>query len=238
MATKKLCPCGSGRVYRDCCMPFHRGAAEAPDAEALMRSRYSAFALKEAEYLWRTLHETNEEWLQGRQEVIRAIKGSGLRFMGLTVLDARLVEPPGPSQVLFLAKVFDKGRDVSFADGVSWLSLGRESPSRPAAAEGADAAVASRVHRDQDRGLERTGRSPVPLWGCLREVAVATGFEMPLLERRMGARLPPMEHRVYRGSSAAEVTRGRSEVRKPSVSFARAFALASCVAICGTPWHS
>jgi len=127
-------------------MPFHRGAAEAPDAEALMRSRYSAFALKEAEYLWRTLHETNEEWLQGRQEVIRAIKGSGLRFMGLTVLDARLVEPPGPSQVLFLAKVFDKGRDVSFAelsdflhDGVGWryasgvhepMGEGRAKPAR------------------------------------------------------------------------------------------------------------
>ena len=30
--------------------------AEAPDAERLMRSRYSAFALREVAYLWKTLH--------------------------------------------------------------------------------------------------------------------------------------------------------------------------------------
>jgi SEC-C motif-containing protein len=43
------CPCGGGR-YDACCGPFHEGAA-APTAEALMRSRYSAFALGLAPYL-------------------------------------------------------------------------------------------------------------------------------------------------------------------------------------------
>jgi SEC-C motif-containing protein len=49
------CPCGSGRAYEECCEPFHLGAA-APTAEALMRSRYSAFALGLAPYLLRTWH--------------------------------------------------------------------------------------------------------------------------------------------------------------------------------------
>lgn len=39
-----------------CCEPFHTSHAEAPTAEALMRSRYSAFALGRDDYLWRTWH--------------------------------------------------------------------------------------------------------------------------------------------------------------------------------------
>ena len=48
------CPCGSGRAYGACCGRFH-GGEEPPDAEALMRSRFAAFARGEYEYLWRTL---------------------------------------------------------------------------------------------------------------------------------------------------------------------------------------
>jgi len=39
------CPCGSGHDYAGCCEPLHLGAA-AETAEALMRSRFSAFALR------------------------------------------------------------------------------------------------------------------------------------------------------------------------------------------------
>ena len=38
------CPCGSGTAYGACCGPLHDGAP-APTAEALMRSRYTAYAL-------------------------------------------------------------------------------------------------------------------------------------------------------------------------------------------------
>jgi SEC-C motif-containing protein len=37
-------------------MPFHRGAAMPPSAEALMRSRYSAYVLGEAAYLRTSWH--------------------------------------------------------------------------------------------------------------------------------------------------------------------------------------
>jgi SEC-C motif-containing protein len=49
------CPCGSGLPYAECCERYHLG--EAPlTAEALMRSRYSAFARGLAPYLLRTWH--------------------------------------------------------------------------------------------------------------------------------------------------------------------------------------
>lgn len=50
------CPCLSGEQYGDCCGRFHRGDADAPTAEQLMRSRYSAFVLQDAPYLLRTWH--------------------------------------------------------------------------------------------------------------------------------------------------------------------------------------
>jgi len=49
------CPCGSGRVLEACCGRFHAGAA-VPDAESLMRSRYSAYVLGLEDYLLATWH--------------------------------------------------------------------------------------------------------------------------------------------------------------------------------------
>lgn len=54
-AAAAACPCGSGRAYTDCCGPLHEGTPAA-SAEALMRSRYSAFVLGRDEYLLATWH--------------------------------------------------------------------------------------------------------------------------------------------------------------------------------------
>ena len=68
------CTCGSGRAYADCCAVLHAGSS-APTAEALMRSRYSAYVLALAPYLLATWHastrptkldlegDTNAQWL-------------------------------------------------------------------------------------------------------------------------------------------------------------------------------
>ena len=50
------CPCLSGSTYDECCGPFHAGAAAAPTAERLMRSRYSAYAVGDVAYLLRSWH--------------------------------------------------------------------------------------------------------------------------------------------------------------------------------------
>ncbi|MGB5966156.1 MAG: YchJ family protein [Sulfurimonadaceae bacterium] len=49
-----ICPCGSNREYKACCQPCHNQAKSAQTPEELMRSRYAAFALGEAEYLFNT----------------------------------------------------------------------------------------------------------------------------------------------------------------------------------------
>lgn len=49
------CPCGSGAAYADCCGPLLARARRAETAEALMRSRYTAYVRSEAAYLGETL---------------------------------------------------------------------------------------------------------------------------------------------------------------------------------------
>ena len=53
------CPCrkkSETHAYADCCGPCHAGTALAPTAEALMRSRYAAFALGDVSHLLATWH--------------------------------------------------------------------------------------------------------------------------------------------------------------------------------------
>ena len=49
------CPCGSGTAYAACCGPLHDGQPAAT-AEALMRSRYSAYAVGHLDHVFRTWH--------------------------------------------------------------------------------------------------------------------------------------------------------------------------------------
>ncbi len=51
------CPCG-GPSYASCCAPYIDGGAIAPSAEALMRSRYTAYAQGKEAYLRATWHSS------------------------------------------------------------------------------------------------------------------------------------------------------------------------------------
>lgn len=76
------CPCGSKKTYADCCGQLHRSQAElglgAPDAPALMRSRYSAYVLDLRDYLLATWHASTRPALLAPNE-------PGLRWLGLEI---------------------------------------------------------------------------------------------------------------------------------------------------------
>jgi SEC-C motif-containing protein len=50
-----LCPCSSEKEFEACCRPYINGTENAPTAEALMRSRYTAFATGAVEYIGQTI---------------------------------------------------------------------------------------------------------------------------------------------------------------------------------------
>jgi SEC-C motif domain protein len=53
--TAEICPCDKQLPYSQCCEPYHRGLAFPATAADLMRSRYSAFAKHEIDYIASTL---------------------------------------------------------------------------------------------------------------------------------------------------------------------------------------
>ncbi len=57
MSKSKQCPCDSKIPYTICCGRYHKGKIHAPTAEALMRSRFSAYVLDNAQYVYRTWDE-------------------------------------------------------------------------------------------------------------------------------------------------------------------------------------
>lgn len=68
------CACGSGRPFDDCCGPLLDGTAQAPSPEALMRSRYAAYATKNFDYVLATTdpqrrydfdHDASRAWMNG-----------------------------------------------------------------------------------------------------------------------------------------------------------------------------
>jgi len=76
------CPCGSSR-YIDCCKPLHDGEAAAT-AEALMRSRYSAYVLGLEDYLLATWHSSTRPQALGL-----AARSPAPTWLGLSVKEHR-----------------------------------------------------------------------------------------------------------------------------------------------------
>jgi SEC-C motif-containing protein len=75
------CPCGSGKPYGECCAPLHRGERGAATAEALMRSRYSAYVLKDGDYLRATWHTST-------RPALLELADDTTRWLGLRILAA------------------------------------------------------------------------------------------------------------------------------------------------------
>ncbi len=94
------CVCGSGADYRHCCGPLHDGAS-ADTAEALMRSRYAAFALGLEDHVFRTWHPRTRP--SGR------LTSDGLIWLGLTVVRSEDGGPEDSTGVVQFEARYDAG---------------------------------------------------------------------------------------------------------------------------------
>src|SRR4051812_11236618 len=82
------CPCCSGIKYEQCCRPWHQGRA-APTALALMRSRYTAYALGNIDYIIATTHPRHAEICRPLEERKKEIEQfcKGTLFRKLEILE-------------------------------------------------------------------------------------------------------------------------------------------------------
>ncbi|RTL40190.1 MAG: hypothetical protein EKK48_17210 [Candidatus Melainabacteria bacterium] len=109
------CPCDSKLLYQKCCKQYHEGALPAR-AEALMRSRYCAYALGLSEYIMATTHPEHPEFTADRprwqKEIENFVKHT--RFDRLKVLHSE--DGQDTSTVKFTAYLRQADQDASFTE--------------------------------------------------------------------------------------------------------------------------
>jgi len=96
------CPCGTGLSFEECCGPYLEGKSKPATAEALMRSRYTAYAKCDIDYIASTYdpdskdemdRKTTEAWSKQSEwlglEVLKTEKGTAEDDTGVVEFLAR-----------------------------------------------------------------------------------------------------------------------------------------------------
>ena len=102
MAAINYCPCGSLKSYADCCGRYLDGQQTASTAEALMRSRYTAYTLLRDDYLLATWHSST------RPAALNLAAEPPTQWLGLTVKDHQSIADQ--ATVEFVARYRINGR--------------------------------------------------------------------------------------------------------------------------------
>mmetsp|Transcript_19613 Transcript_19613/g.25388 ORF Transcript_19613/g.25388 Transcript_19613/m.25388 type:complete len:234 (+) Transcript_19613:103-804(+) len=105
------CICGSNLLTSKCCsrMQSLQERALASPAE-IVRSRYSAYALGDWEYIVKTTHPTSSSFTQDRKQWLTALRDQPYqeyRFLGVNILEESIQDQEN-AIVLFLAKLLHK----------------------------------------------------------------------------------------------------------------------------------
>ena len=109
------CPCGSNLKYKKCCQVFHKGKI-ANTALELMKSRYSAYVVKDVKYIIKTTHVNNPDYtndfLPWEKDLLDFCNAS--EFKNLKILE--FIEEDEISYVKFYVSVIIDGNDQSFTE--------------------------------------------------------------------------------------------------------------------------
>ena len=100
------CPCGSGQKYKKCCERYHKGLI-AKSAVELMKSRYSAFAVGDINFIIKT--STFQKDFDELKSFSKACE-----FQKLEVLESS--EKEKEAFVKFRATLFCDSKDSSFTE--------------------------------------------------------------------------------------------------------------------------
>lgn len=120
ISVNAMCPCGSLKKFKKCCMIFHNGA-KAKNALELMKSRYSAFATGDFKYIIKTTHKDNPEYSEDltswKNSILTFSKDSD--FKKLEIID--FIEDEKESYVTFKATIYHGAYDNSFCEKSKFL---------------------------------------------------------------------------------------------------------------------
>ncbi len=101
------CPCGSQQSYNNCCSRYISGTQIAPDAESLMRSRYTAYQRGDVSWLVESWHKSQRS--PGLEELISA-NLPATQWLGLNVISHDYNNDSNEAFVTFFARYCEKNQ--------------------------------------------------------------------------------------------------------------------------------
>lgn len=118
-----ICPCDSTKKYKKCCKPFHDKITFPKTALELMKSRFCAFAVLNAEYIIFTSHENNPDFTNDlkswNEDILNFSKNTS--FNKLEIID--FIDDEVESFVTFKATLFQNKNDISFIEKSRFLKV-------------------------------------------------------------------------------------------------------------------
>ncbi|MCT7585339.1 YchJ family protein [Aliarcobacter butzleri] len=116
ISINSLCPCGSLKKYKKCCKIFHDNIKKTSNALELMKSRFSAYAFEQSEYIIKTTHKDNPDFSANisvwKEEI--EIFSKNTNFEKLEILNFE--ESEFEAFVTFKATLFQNNNDISFIE--------------------------------------------------------------------------------------------------------------------------
>ena len=103
------CPCGSGKLYSECCEQIISGAQTAKTAEQLMRARYSAYVFAKMDFIFESTHPEHRDGYDhaGTKEWAETAEWQGLEIIDTT----RGGADDSVGEVEFIARFIEKGNN-------------------------------------------------------------------------------------------------------------------------------
>ena len=124
LPVNNTCPCGSLQKYKKCCKVFHDKIKLPKTALELMKSRFCAFAVENADYIIFTTHENNSDFASDikswKEDILSFSKNTN--FEKLEILDF-LEENSEDTEsfVTFKATLKQYNNDISFTEKSRFL---------------------------------------------------------------------------------------------------------------------
>lgn len=114
----RLCPCGSGSEYNLCCQPYLETRQKPLRAAQLMRSRYTAFVLHNAQWLVASWHPSR------RYPALAAELEAGFaktEWLGLTIFEEADGSDENEAFVSFVARFQENSRPAAIIERSRFL---------------------------------------------------------------------------------------------------------------------
>ena len=113
-----ICPCMSSKTYEECCKPLLKGIDKAKTPEELMRSRFTAYARKNIDYIIKTTDSSGPIYQSDLNAWKKDLKlfCTQTSFATLTILETKNISEYEGTVTFFAGLMSIYGQDISFTE--------------------------------------------------------------------------------------------------------------------------